>query len=212
MKKIFFLFLLIVSAYFTCAQTYPEPEFSNEVYYLNKASGNTLVRLEKGSSKMDQKTNMISGSEVSYSIEGVKSAVRLSSGGNLSFVFSTGAPSTKSSGKSDSAMKANGIDPSMFSGLGNMSDPSEKFTLYKMEPGKGERKVLLQKAPGMNPFGSHKLQSSDKYTFSAKKIRDGYWELIIDKTLPKGEYAFTMSDTGTSAMSMGTVLFAFGID
>jgi hypothetical protein len=94
----------------------------------------------------------------------------------------------------------------------NMSDPSQKLTLYKLESGKGIRKVLLQKAPGMNPFGSHKLQSSDKYTFSARKIKDGYWELVIDKPLTKGEYAFTMMNMGMGAMDGSTLIFAFGVD
>jgi hypothetical protein len=98
----------------------------------------------------------------------------------------------------------------MLSGM-SMSDPSQKLTLYKMESGKGVRKVLLEKAPGMNPFGSHKLQSSDKYTFSARKIKDGYWELVVDKPLPKGEYAFTMMGMGMDVMG-GTTLFAFGVD
>jgi len=219
MKKCFLIALAIfVLSPFLVAQPdktkYPEPEFSNEVYYLNKDNGSTLVRLEKGSSKMDTKTKMggFGGSESGYSIDGTKSAVRLSSGNNLSFVFSTGSSSTTSSGKSDSAMKANGIDPSMMSGMGGMTDPANRITLYKVDIEKGERKVLLQKNPGANPFGSHKMQSSDKYTFSAKKIRDGYWELVIDKPLPKGEYAFTMMDMGMSAMSGGTLLFAFGVD
>jgi len=143
-------------------------------------------------------------------MDGSKSTVRLSSGNNVSFIFSSGT-SGSSSAKSDSVMKANGVDPSMLSGM-NMSDPSQKLTLYKMESGKGVRKVLLQKAPGMNPFGSHKMQSSDKYTFSAKKIKDGYWELVVDKPLPKGEYAFTMMSMGMDAMAGGTTLFAFGVD
>jgi hypothetical protein len=80
-----------------------------------------------------------------------------------------------------------------------------------VESTKGVRKVLLQKAPGMNPFGSHKLQSSEKYSFSARKIKEGYWELVVDKPLPKGEYAFTMMGMGMDAMG-GTTLFAFGVD
>lgn len=208
--RIFFLSAILFSAYGLNAQTYPEPEFSNEPYYINKSTGNTLVRLEKNSSKMDTKTNAISGSESGYSMDGSKSTVRLNSGNNVSFIFSSGT-SGSSSAKSDSAMKANGVDPSMLSGM-NMSDPSQKLTLYKMESGKGVRKVLLQKAPGMNPFGSHKIQSSDKYTFSARKIKDGYWELVVDKPLPKGEYAFTMMSMGMDAMAGGTTLFAFGVD
>ena len=214
MLRMFFLSaILLLNAYWTYAQTYPEPEFSNEPYYMNKSAGNTLVRLEKNSSKMDTKTNAISGSESGYSIDGSKSPVRLGSGNNVSFIFSSGtsgSSSAASSAKSDSVMRANGVDPSMLSGM-NMSDPSQKLTLYKMESGKGVRKVLLQKAPGMNPFGSHKMQSSDKYTFSARKIKDGYWELVVDKPLPKGEYSFTMMGMGMDAMG-GTTLFAFGVD
>lgn len=213
MLRIFFLSATLFIDKGMYAQNYPEPEFTNEPYYVNKSAGNTLVRLEKNSSKMDTKTNVVSGSESGYSIDGSKSPVRLSSGNNVSFIFSSGSSgssSATSSPKSDSVMKANGVDPSMISGM-NMSDPSQKLTLYKMESGKGVRKVLLQKAPGMNPFGSHKLQSSDKYTFSARKIRDGYWELVVDKPLPKGEYAFTMMGMGMDAMG-GTTLFAFGVD
>jgi hypothetical protein len=216
MKKIFFLSLLLFSAYLIYAQTYPEPEFTNEVYYLNKGNGNALVRLEKGASKMDTKTNVISGSEVGYSIDGGKSPVRLSSGTNVSFIISSGSSGSsanKPSSASDSMMKANGMDPSMLNGIGNTSDPSQRFTLYKTESGKGERKVLLQKAPGMNPFGKHKIESSDKYTFSVRKIREGYWELVVDKPLPRGEYAFTMQGAGMGdAMTGATTLFAFGVD
>jgi hypothetical protein len=208
--RIFFLSAILFNTHWVVAQTYPEPEFSNEPYYINKSAGNILVRLEKNSSKMDTKTNVVSGSESGYSMDGNKSTMRLSSGNNVSFIFSSGT-SGSSPAKSDSVMKANGVDPSMLGGM-NMSDPSQKLTLYKMESGKGVRKVLLQKAPGMNPFGSHKIQSSDKYTFSARKIKDGYWELVIDKPLPKGEYAFTMMSMGIDAMAGGTILFAFGVD
>ena len=209
--RMFFLCAILFIDHAIYAQTYPEPEFSNEPYYLNKSGGNTLVRLEKNSSKMDTKANAISGSESGYSIDGSKSSVRVSSGNNISFVISSGSSgssSAASSAKSDSVMRANGVDPSMMS---RMDDPSQKLTLYKIESAKGVRKVLLQKAPGMNPFGSHKLQSSEKYTFSARKIKEGYWELVVDKPLPKGEYAFTMMGIGTG-MDGSTVIFAFGVD
>jgi len=210
--RMLFLSAMLFIIHAINAQSYPEPEFSNEPYYLNKNAGNTLIRLEKNSSKIDTKANVVSGSESGYSIDGSKSPVRISSGNNISFVFSSGSSgssSTTSSAKSDSIMKANGVDPSMMSG---MNDLSQKLTLYKVESGKGVRKVLLQKAPGMNPFGSHKLQSSEKFTFSARKIKDGYWELMVDKPLPKGEYAFTMMGMGMSGMDGSTVIFAFGVD
>jgi hypothetical protein len=172
------------------------------------------VRLEKGSSKMETKTKLGGATENGYSIDGDRSPVRLGSGNNLSFIFSTGASSgLSSSTRSDSMMKVNGIDPSMIHGMGGMMDPMNSLTLYKTESGKGARKIFLQKTGSVLPFGNHKMQSSDKYTFSMKKIREGYWELVIDKSLPKGEYAFTMMNVmGGDAMSGGTLLFAFGVD
>lgn len=219
MKKSVLFIVAILIAGITFSQKYPEPEFSNEVCYLKKDSINTIIRLEKGSSKMESKAKMggFGGSESGYELADSKSTVRLKSGYNLSFVFSTGAGvsagSSSSSKERDSMMQANGMDPSMMQGMGGMSgmnDPASSISLYQLEPAKGKRKVLLQKNPGMMPFGSKKQKSSDKYTFSVKKIREGYWELVIDKFLPKGEYAFTMMNMMN--MTGETLLFAFGID
>lgn len=209
MKKIFLLISLICFAILLNAQTYPEPEFSNEVCYLKKDKDYSTVRLEKSASKMDMKTGIMKGSEQSYSIDGSSSSVRIPAG-NVSFVFSTGASSSSSSNsKSDSAMKANGIDPGMMN-FGGMSDPSNSITLYKLDITKGQRKIYLMKQGGY--FGSHKNQSSDKMTFSIKKIRDGYWVFTTDKPLAKGEYAFTMMGMGMGGMDGSTTLFAFGVD
>ena len=221
MKKCFFIALTILaSSPFLFAQSektkYPEPEFSNEVYYLKKDSTNTAVRLEKGSSKMESKTKMggMGGSESGYVLDGEKSTVRLQrTGSNLSFIISKGGGGSSSSSQTDSMMKANGMDPSMMSGMmGSMNDPSSTITLYKAESEKGKRKILMQKSGGAMPFASKKSKSSDKYTFSVKKIREGYWELVIDKTLPKGEYAFSMMGMGMGNMDGSTLLFAFGVD
>jgi len=197
------------------AQKYPEPEFSNEVYYLKKDSVSSLVRLEKGSAKMENKTKMggFGGSEMGYVLDEEKSRVRLAKRPDFSFVFSNGSSVKISSPERDSMMKANGMDPSMMegmNGMGGMNDPANTITLYKAEPAKGKRKILMQKAPGA--FGGKKMQSSDKYTFSVKKIREGYWELVIDKPLPKGEYAFSMMGMGMGNMDGSTTLFSFAID
>ena len=214
MKKIFLAIGTMIIACTVIAQKYPEPEFSNEVYYLKKDSVNSTVRLEKNVSKMESKTKIggLGGSETGYQMEGTKSTVRLTSGTSLSFIISTGASSDKTLSSKDSMMKANGFDPSMMSGGPDMNDPATTITLYKTESEKGKRKILMQKNSGAVPFASKKVKSSDKYTFSVKKIREGYWELVIDKTLPKGEYAFSKMDmTGMSA-GMSYLLFAFGID
>ncbi len=94
--------------------------------------------------------------------------------------------------------------------MGGMNDPANTITLYKAESAKGKRKILMQKLGGA--FGGKKSQSSDKYTFSVKKIREGYWELVIDKPLPRGEYAFSMMGMGAGNMDGSTILFAFGVD
>jgi hypothetical protein len=219
MKKILLsLFILFVTTE-AIAQKYPEPEFTKEVYYLKKDSVHSVMRLEKGSSKMETKAKMggMGGSESAYVLEEGRSAVRIGNGNRLSFVFSTGASAANASSTAqrDSMLQANGIDPSAMQGIGDMggmNDPASTIVLYKLETGSNKRKVLLQKNPGMMPFGSKKQQSSDKYSFSVKKIRDGYWELVIDKTLPRGEYAFTMTGMGMGNMDGSTSLYAFGVD
>ena len=217
MKK----YLLFCSIAYICtgafAQTnypmYPEPEYSNEVYLLKKDSGK-VMRLEKGSSKMNTKTKLggMGGMENGYSMEGAKSSIRLPAGTGLTFVFSTGeSPDKKNSPQADSMMRANGLDPSMIS-MGSMMDPSKMITLYKADGEKNERKIYLMKTGGAVPFAGPKNKSSDKYTLSIKKIREGYWEMIVDKTLPKGEYAFTVMG-GTMANADGSVIiFAFAVD
>lgn len=214
MKKIFLLPFVLFITTVIVAQSYPEPEFSKEVYYLKKENTYSVLRLEKGSSKMENKTKMggMGGSESGYVLDGEKSTVRLDGGSGLSFVFSNGSSGSSSSNQRDSIMKSAGIDPSMMQGMGSMDDPSSTITLYKVESANTKRKVLLQKNSGMMPFASKKQKSSDKYTFSVKKIRAGYWELVIDKTLSKGEYAFTLMGMGMANMDGSITMFSFGID
>ncbi|HUM66198.1 MAG TPA: hypothetical protein PLV32_10140 [Chitinophagaceae bacterium] len=198
-------------------QEYPEPEFSNEIYFLKKDSVYSLVRLEKENASMEMKTKAagFGGYENGYILEGEKSSVRLTKGPGLSFIFTnTAGGGQASSAEQDSILRANGIDPSMMNAsagtMSAMNDPVKTITLYKTDVAKGKRKVLMQKAPGA--FGGKKLQSSDKYTFSIKKIKDGYWELVIDKNLPAGEYAFTMLNMGLGSMDGSSTIYCFGID
>jgi hypothetical protein len=97
-----------------------------------------------------------------------------------------------------------GMDPYGF------KDPSSSIQLYKTESSKGKRKIITMKAGG-GMFGASKQSSSDTYTFSVKKIRNGYWELLIDKPLPRGEYAFSIADRPTG-MDQSATFFAFGVD
>jgi len=212
MKQLISLLVLLGCSTLLYSQKYPDPEFSNEVYYLKEDSVTQVFRLEKNSSKLESKTKVggIGGAESGYEMDGERSRIRLHSGTNLSFVFFTGPVAASGSNpQTDSMMRANGMDPSMMSGMSG--NPSDMISLYKAETGKGKRKILMMKMGGMG-FGSKKQTSSDKYTFSVRKVREGYWELVIDKTLPKGEYAFSIMGRGVSGMDGSTMLYAFGVD
>jgi|GEM_PF-760517 len=201
------------------AQDDPNPEYSNEVYLLHRDSAVTLVRLEKADSKMTNKTKAagLGGTEVSYSIDRTASPVRIRGGEHLSFVFWNGSSPNPSNADHhrDSVMKANGVDPSMMQQMDNVSNPLNSLTLYKTESGAGSRKIILQKVPGSLSFGSKHITSSEKYTFSVRQVRRGYWEIVVDKTLPAGEYAFTINSAMLnpgSAMDNSIGVFAFGVD
>lgn len=170
-------------------QDYPDPEFLDEICYLMKGDSVEVIRLEKAHSKMDTRLKAagIGGAESGYLIEGEKSDVRVTGEGEISFAYSTSG---------------------VVGGFG-MMDISDMIALYKADVNKGMRKILLQKGGGY--FGG-KMRSSDKYTFSVCVIREGYWELVIDKPLPEGEYAFTSMASGTAAMDGSVTIFAFGVD
>jgi hypothetical protein len=215
MKHLISLTAFLFAVVYLHAQKYPDPEFNNEVYYLKKDSVHSLVRLEKTSAKMEGKSKGagFGGYENGYAVDGSKSDIRLS-GSNLSFVVSNGPSASSSPGSSaqrDSMMRANGMDPSMMGGMpGSMSDPATAITLYKTDAGKGTRKIYTMKTGGAFSMGKNK--SSDKFTFSVKKIREGYWELVVDKPLPKGEYAFVTMNGYSGVGGMDALLFAFGVD
>jgi hypothetical protein len=214
MKKIFISVVFLVVCCIVFAQQYPQPEFVNEVYFLKKGDGNTvvLVRLEKSSSQPDTKLKMagFGGAEYGYTIESESSPVRLSSSQSFSFVYTNSSSASMSTAGRDSILRANGMDPAMMADMGGMSDPASMITLYRTEPGKGVRKILLQKSGGM--FSANKSSSGKKYTFSVKKIKEGYWELVPDKPLPRGEYAFTLMGAGMGSADGSVMIYAFGID
>ena len=217
MRKIFlFVILINTGGLLLSAQNkpvYPVPEFNNEINFLNKENM-TLMRLEKGSSKMESKAKMggMGGGESGYILEESKSPVRIPGGSNFSFIYYTGT-SHSTTPATDSVMKANGMDASMSSQINTsmemMNDPSRKISLYNMNAEKGSRKITIQAYQGMKIFGKSKKESN-KYTLSIKKIKEGYYEMIVDKPLSKGEYAFTLMDLGS--MDGSHLLFAFGVD
>jgi hypothetical protein len=188
------------------ADKYPVPEYSNEIYLIKKDSSITLMRLEKGTSKQEMKVKMMGmgGMDQGYSLDGERSTVRLTSGNDLVFLLYTGRDKAASSPQADSAIRAAGMDPSMLS-MSSMMDPNQNISLYSMKSEKGLRKALTQ---SMGLMGKSK-KTATKYTLSIKKPKDGYFEMKVDKSLPKGEYTFVMM---SMSADQSYSLFAFAID
>jgi hypothetical protein len=193
-------------------QTYPTPDYDNEIYLFKKDSA-LLLRLEKGSSKVVTKTKLggMGGAENAYTIDGFSSTVRLKNGNNLSFVFFAGNHTKTTTPEADSAMMASGA--AFSAGMGDpmsvITDPSRTTSLYNLSSSKGKRNIVIQSYNGMKVLGKSKKESI-KYTLSIKQIREGYYELQVDKPLPKGEYAFLMNSM--TSMDGSSLLFAFGVD
>ncbi len=227
MKHIsFFTILLCATPIFLLAQkttlTYPEPEFGKEVYGYKK-NNNELVRLEKETSTMKTKTKMggFAGAQMAYEMQGKKSSVRFNGTENLTFVFQSGY-GKKESVKTESqvSMGADSLNmmgdnsmpamPDMSSMMDMMNDPAKTISLYEVALKDGKRKIVMQDSGGMTMF-SKKEKSNTKYSLSFKKVKEGYFEIVVDKRLPRGEYVFVNTGQGNS-MDNSSTLFAFAID
>jgi hypothetical protein len=212
MKKNFLLFgCLVLSISLIAQNSYPVPEYANEIYLVKKDSNISLVRLEKAYSNQEMKVKMMGmgGMDQGYATDGEKSTIRFSSGSNWIFLFYNGDPaadSASSSAEADSAMKANGMDMKAMSSISSMYDPTQMISFYNMKSEKGKRKILTQ---SMGLMGKSK-STATKFSLSIKKIKDNYYEMKVDKSLPKGEYSFVMMDM--AGMGQSYMLFAFGID
>lgn len=212
------LHLLTIGLFVFCSafpqenkQQYPTPEFENEIYFLNKDSS-SLIRLEKGNSGLKTKLRLagFAGSENSFVIENDKSPVRIRQGSTSSFIYYTGELQASSPALPDTVTKSGKNGSTAYPGWETINNPSQTTTLYSAFSGQGERKVVIQSGAGMRLLG--KVGESKKYTFSVRKIRPGYMELIIDKTLPKGEYVFVVLGGLEINFDGSALLFAFGID
>jgi hypothetical protein len=212
MKKTILAFSLFLGSLAAEAQAYPNPDFNNEVCAYRKDS-NRLARLEKQSADINNKTGFggFGGSSAEYDIDGGHAAVRFSEIDKYSFVFwdgSTGGATTAGA-RGDSMMRASGIDPNMIAQAG-MQGPNQ-FTLYKMEVSGGKRVIVIAKSGGFS-FGKKSSSGNEKYSTSIRKVREGYFEMVVDKHLPKGEYAFAILAMGMGSMHGGATLFCFGVD
>jgi hypothetical protein len=108
-----------------------------------------------------------------YRFEGLQSPTRISSESEISFLISTSGTMLISGAK-----------------------------LYILKAGKkNKREVLAMQVKG---YGTSSVQgnSETEISFDVRKIKDDVYELVVSKTLEKGEYAFVMGMNG----------FTFGID
>lgn len=190
---------------------YPTPEFENEIYCLNKEN-NSLIRLEKGNSGLKTKMKLagFAGSESDFVIENEKSPVRIKESNSLSFIYFTHESKGEAAATPDTATNQNNSLSAAFSAMEKMNDPSQTTSLYNAYPVQGNRDVVIQSGSGMRILG--KTKESKKYTFSVRKIRPGYLELVLNKPLPKGEYIFVVTGGFEINMDASATLFAFGID
>jgi len=210
MKKTLTIALVIGFGITATAQNYPNPDFNNEVYALRKDSGK-LTRLEKASSQIHQKTSIMGGGSMQYEVEAKQSTIRFTNMDPYSFIIWTGSGNggnVASGSAGDSAMRASGFDPNMFNGFGSLN-PSQ-IALYKMDVSHDQRTVVMAKGGGFN-FGK-KSSSGGVQTTSFRKVRDGYFEIVLDKKPAPGEYAFLVQQTGMASANGGVILFCFGVD
>jgi hypothetical protein len=122
MKRIVFLAMSTMAGSLLMAQdaAVPEPEFINQVYFLNK--DHKLQDLEKTQAELKTKSGIAGGKQV-YVINGAKSSVTLSATDAM-FVVSNGAS-------------------------GFATDPSQQFELLKFDVKKNNREGLSVKYGGI---------------------------------------------------------------
>ncbi|MBS1594096.1 MAG: hypothetical protein JST90_07210 [Bacteroidetes bacterium] len=111
--------------------------------------------------------------------------------------------------KSDIRFSKNSL-PQFYIKIEGSGDASDKVDVG-IAIVKKDRRRFTQEATGFN--GAAKDISSTKASVSLKKIREGLYQVIFDKPLASGEYAFMPSMDLGSLMGGGKLtLFCFGVD
>lgn len=111
--------------------------------------------------------------------------------------------------KSDTRFDKSSI-PALYIKIEGSGDPSDKVDVG-IATVKKDRRRFTQESTGMT--GAAKDISATKVSVSLKKIRDGLYQIVFDKPLPAGEYAFMPPLDLGSMMGGGKLnLFCFGVD
>jgi hypothetical protein len=215
--KVFLLYTTVCIAQANI-KDYPEPEFAKEVYAFRKEK-TELVRLEKQVSKMKSKAKLggVAGAENSYSLEDYKSNIRFTTKDKITFVFTTATgslqtPKMPDSSNMDEDQKSTTGETDMPDNMPSyfdFMDPSQMISLYQATVENNSRRITISSMEGMRFISTNKKESK-KFTYSLKKVRPGYFEMVPDKPFTPGEYAFII--LGSSDQDNSTLLFAFGID
>jgi hypothetical protein len=189
MSKIFLILFLILPAMIK-AQGVPGygSAPSTEVKLFNQST-EKQSDLEEAGAKRIQKKKLggFGGVSFTYELEGEKSAIRLNADSAI-FVIKQG------------------------SGVITM-DLSMTITLYKLEVKNGKR-VAVQGEYKSSIIGSGKTTDS-KIITSAKQLKEGLTQLLPQKKLEKGEYAFIssmMEGNNYDGRNTKYIVYAFGID
>jgi hypothetical protein len=105
---------------------------------------------------------------------------------------------------------SNGAIPQLYIKIEGGGDPSDKVDVG-IATVKKDRRRFTQESTGFS--GAAKDISATKASVSLKKIRDGLYQIIFDKPLAPGEYAFMPALDMGSMMGGGKLnLYCFGID
>ena len=185
-----FLALLLLATFHSLAQTggsasgqkAPNPSFLNQVYYYWSDS---LLALPKTDGRMESKMKAMGfgGSQMGYTIDGEKSALRIRAADSLHFVVRSGS--------------------------GGMMDPSMMFQLYKFESKKGSRQALMS---SMSRFGGNK-DPKNLVSFDVQKSGNDVFIMIPSAPLPPGEYGFmNKMQMNGGGMNMTYTCYTFAID
>ena len=188
-------YLLLIMAVCSCLQP-----AAQDIAAFGKAGTNTvlLYHLPEGNQTALENTKAVrrtkttlggfGGSSFSYILEGEKSPVRL---------------------RADSAIFVTDKGKGLLA-----TDPSITITLYKLEAGNDKRIAVLNKYKPSYVGGGSK-NTNTKIPMGTKDLKEGLQQLLPEKKLEPGEYAFiTITIAGNNYDGKNTkyIVFAFGID
>ena len=164
MKSNLFLLLILIAFTSTAQESnagkYPEPEFTNQPYWLDPAS-NSLKSFEKAGLQSYSKGKGMYGGEVYFYINNISSKVRFKANQTLRFVIK--------------------MEPG--------EDPSDLLGVYQLEVNKGKkaREFLVKSRSSWD--GGVTTNSQGLSIVNYKKISQDLYEIVVDAQ-PAGEYSF----------------------